>query len=298
MTTQTLLVTGASGHLGRRVIAHLLGTQGVSPAQIIATTRSPEKLADLAARGVQVRAADFSVPEGLPAAFAGADRLLLVSTDQVGARLTQQRAAIQAAQAAGVQHVVYTSMPAPERSPVIFAPEHAGTELALAESGLPGWTVLRNHWYFENVFMALPAIAATGVWATAAGDRGTADISRDDLAQAAAAVLASDRTGTATFTLSGGEALTTAQQAAGLAEVLGRPIQVVYQTADERRAALLGAGLPAPFAEMLVSFEVNQAQGYMEPVTGDFQAITGRAPQSHAAWLAGSAGALRGAAGR
>ena len=139
----TLLVTGASGQLGRRVITHLVQTHRVAAQNIIATTRKPEALADLAAQGVVVRSADFDDPVSLAKAFAGADRLLLISTDALdrpGRRLEQHVNAVNAAVKAGVKHVVYTSMPRPDPgSPIPFAPDHLGTEKALASSPL-GWT--------------------------------------------------------------------------------------------------------------------------------------------------------------
>ena len=143
----TLLVTGATGHLGQRVLHHLVDTLRVPGNRIIATTRKPESLSAWAVKGVVVRTADFENTASLTDAFRGARRLLLISTDAIdrpGRRLAQHKNAIDAAVQAGVSHVVYTSMPEPEGSPVVFAPDHAGTEAALAASTLPGWTVLRN----------------------------------------------------------------------------------------------------------------------------------------------------------
>ncbi|MGH8025616.1 MAG: NmrA family NAD(P)-binding protein, partial [Pseudoxanthomonas sp.] len=174
----TLLVTGVAGHLGRALLGHLLDTLKIPPGRIIATTRKPETLVELAARGVDVRAADFDDPASLVPAFTGADRLLLVSTDalmQPGQRLAQHRNAIDAAVQAGVKHVVYTSMPAPETSLVRFAPDHLGTEQALASSPL-SWTVLRNAWYFENLLHSVPGALAGGQWFSAAGEGGIAYI--------------------------------------------------------------------------------------------------------------------------
>src|ERR1700722_8416773 len=147
MTSErTLFVTGAGGHLGRRVVEILLEK---GAGKIVAGTRKPEKLADLAARGVEVRPADFDDPKGLEAALAGVDRVLIISTDAIdrpGRRLAQHRAAVAAATRAAVKHVVYTSMPNPETSPVVFAPDHLGTEQALKASGI-SYTILRNCWY-------------------------------------------------------------------------------------------------------------------------------------------------------
>jgi len=185
----TLLVTGASGHLGRRAAEILLETKA---GKVIAGTRDPSKIADLAAKGAEIRKVDFDDP-ALADAFKGVDRLLLISTDALdtpGKRLKQHKAAIEDAKKAGVKHIVYTSMPKPEPgSPIPFAPDHYGTEQALAESGI-GWTVLRNSWYQENLFHSLPQVLASGKWFSAAGDGKVAHVSREDAAYAAAAALA------------------------------------------------------------------------------------------------------------
>lgn len=288
--TTTLLVSGASGQFGQSVLNHLLDALRVEPQRIIATTRKPESLAAFSKRGVTVRAADFDDVGSLPAAFAGAQRALLVSTDALdrpGRRLAQHKAAIAAAEKAGVQHLVYTSMPEADKAIVMIAPDHAGTEAALAASSLPGWTVLRNHWYFENLFMSLPAILGNGGnWYHANGEGKSANIARDDLARAAATVLAGSETGKSTHTLSGGEALGTAEQAALISQVLGRPINVVPVPVAGLVQGMISAGLPEPVAQVLASFDANTAAGHVGTVTGDYQRITGRAPQTFAAWLA------------
>lgn len=284
----TLLVTGASGQFGRRVLTHLTDSLGLPADRIVATTRTPASLADWAAKGVTVRAADFDTPDSLPAAFAGAERLLLVSTDSIdrpGRRLAQHHAAIAAAKAAGVSHLVYTSCPEPETASVMVAPDHAGTEAALAAAGLPGWTVLRNHWYFENLFLTLPPVLATGRWFSAAGEGRIAHIARDDLAHAAAAALAADFTGTRTLTLSGDAAFTTAEIAALIGKTLGRDIEVIPVGAEQLVQGMVGAGLPEPLAQFLASFDVNTAAGFVGTVTGDVQALTGKPPLPFEAWL-------------
>lgn len=288
-TDPLLLVSGASGQLGRAVLDWLLDEAGVPAARLVATTRSPQSLADLAARGVQVRAADFDRPETLDAAFAGATRLLLVSTDALlepGQRLRQQRNAVDAAVRAGVQHVVYTSMPAPEPgSPLLFAPDHHGTEQALAASALPGWTVLRNAWYFENLFLTLGHVLESGHWYSAAGDGRIAHIARADLAEAAARVLAGDGRARQVLTLTGSEAFTTRQIAALVAQVAGKPIEVVDVPVAALEEGMRQAGLPGPLPAVFASFDSNTAAGGVAAITGDFQAITGRAPLPYREWL-------------
>jgi NAD(P)H dehydrogenase (quinone) len=158
---RTLFVTGASGHLGRRVVELLLEKDA---GKIVAGTRKPEKLADLEARGVVVRQADFEDPQGLEAALAGVDRVLIISTDAIdrpGRRLAQHRAAVAAAVSAGVKHAVYTSMPNPETSPVVFAPDHLGTEQALKASGV-SHMILRMCWYADFLIPTLAPAVASG----------------------------------------------------------------------------------------------------------------------------------------
>jgi NAD(P)H dehydrogenase (quinone) len=292
-----LLVTGASGHLGQRVLAHLIDTYGVAPSDVVAGTRKPGGLADWTARGVTTRAVDFDAPETLPAAFAGIERLLIISTDALGVpglRLKQHQAAIAAAAAAGVKHVVYTSLPHADTSAVSFAPDHWGTEQALAASSLPGWTALRNHWYFENILFSLPSLKASGTWYHAAGDGRRAHIARDDLARAAAAALAADFQGKRTLTQSGAEGFTIADLAAKLSPIIGKSLAVVPVSVDDLVAGMVAHGLPEPVARTFASFDAAQAQGHFMPVTGDYKALTGVDPTPFDAWLTANQALLAG----
>lgn len=286
--SDTLLVTGASGQLGRRVIAHLLQTHKVAPQRIIATTRKPETLADLAAQGVVVRQADFEDAASLAAAFAGADRLLLISTDAMdrpGCRLEQHLNAIQAAVKAGVKHVVYTSMPRPEPdSPIPFAPDHLGTEQALAASPL-SWTVLRHCWYAENLHHSLPSVLAGGQWYSAAGDGATAYVTRDDCARADAAALASPETARTTLDITGPQAWTVAQIATLVTQVLGKPIQVVPVSPEQLAQGMAAAGVPAFLVPLMVSFEVNAKAGNVSLVSDAVPRLTGTPAQQLKDWL-------------
>lgn len=284
----SLLVTGAGGQLGQRVLAHLLDTLQLPAARVVALSRRPEALAAWAARGVDVRHGDFDAPGSLDAAFHGVARLLLISTDALdrpGHRLEQHRAAIAAAERAGVRHVVYTSCPEPRDSPLLLAPDHAGTEDALAASALPGWTVLRNHWYFENLFMQLPSTLASGHWYSAAGDGRIAHIARDDLARAAAVALSDDGDTKRTLTLSGARAYSTAEIAALVAQAVGKPIQVLPVPVDALVQGMAAGGVPEPLARVLASFDANTAAGRVATVSGDYQALTGQAPQPFEQWL-------------
>jgi NAD(P)H dehydrogenase (quinone) len=282
----TLLVTGASGHLGQRVLHHLVNTLGVPAGRIIATTRKPATLADWAAKGVVVRASDFDDPASLVAAFEGAARVLLISTDTIGRRVAQHQAAIDAAVKVGATHVIYTSMPTPDKSLVLFAPDHAGTEAALAASALPGWTVLRNNWYFETLFLSIPSVLASGKWFTAAGDGRTASIARDDIARAAAAALAGAERGKVTYTLSGAKARTNAEIAALVSQAVGKPIEVIPVTGEDLVQGMVAHGVPEVMARVVASFDANTAAGQLADVTGDFKTLTGVEPQSLEEWLA------------
>ncbi|MBV8579941.1 MAG: SDR family oxidoreductase [Candidatus Eremiobacteraeota bacterium] len=276
----TLLVAGAGGHLGRRVVELLLDSGATN---VVAATRSPEKLADLVARGVTVRRADFDEPASLPAAFAGADRMLLISTDALGIpgrRLAQHRAAIDAAVRAGVQHVVYTSMPNPDPdSPINFAPDHRGTEEALEASGL-GYTVLRNNWYTDLLLAGVPAALASGKLVGAAGDGGAAYIARDDCARAAAAALRSTETASRTLNITGPAVVGYAEIAAILSEIGGKPVTYVPVEPAAFEAGLIAHGVPAVYAQISAEADVAKARGRMGPATGEFQALTGTSPTS------------------
>src|SRR4051794_5918635 len=290
-----LLVTGASGHFGQRVLHHLLNTLKVPAGEIIATSRKPDGLSSWAAKGVTVRASDFDDSASLAAAFDGAQRLLLISTDALdrpGRRISQHKAAVDAAVKAGVQHLVYTSMPKPEGSPIPFAPDHGGTEAAVAASALPSWTVLRNHWYYENLLGSLPSVLASGHWYSAAGDGRIAHIARDDLARAAAVALARDFTGKTTLTLSGSTARTTAEIAALVSKAAGKPIQVIPVPLEGLVQGMIGAGLPEPLARVYASFDTNTAAGRVSETTGDFKALTGVDQLPFEQWLAANEPAL------
>ncbi|QBM29193.1 SDR family oxidoreductase [Hydrogenophaga pseudoflava] len=291
-----LLVTGATGQLGKRVLHHLLDTLHVAPQDIIATTRRPQALVALSERGVEVRAADFDDPASLSGAFHGAQRMLLISTDPIdrpGRRQEQHTKAIAAAEKAGVKHLIYTSMPQPELSPLLIAGDHEGTERALALSDLKGWTVLRNHWYFENLYFTLPAVRAQGgQWYSAAGEGRLANISRDDLARAAAMVLASADGGRSTYTLSGSEALSTEEQAAILSQELRTSITVNQVPLEDLVQGMCKAGVPESVARVLASFDTNTAAGRVADVTSDYRLITGRDPQRFVDWVRAHRGLL------
>ncbi|MBZ9856705.1 SDR family oxidoreductase [Mesorhizobium sp. CA13] len=296
--TATLLVTGASGQLGRGVIQHLLDSLKVPPQRIIATTRNPENLADLAARGATIRAADFDDTASLEAAFKGADRVLIISTGELdllhGKRLRQHENAVVAAKKAGVGHLLYTSMPNPEPvSPVLFANDHYGTEQAIKASGIP-YTIFRNGWYQENLFMALPHAIASGHWYTSAGEGRIAHGARDDMAAAIAAGLASGSTDSKTYTLTGPQAYTTAEIAALVSEVTGKPLDVVQVSDDALTEGVKASGVPEDFAGVIVSFDVNTRAGRIAMVTDAVEMLSGRTPRTLRQFLEANKAALAG----
>ncbi|EJC80145.1 putative nucleoside-diphosphate sugar epimerase [Rhizobium leguminosarum bv. trifolii WSM2297] len=280
--SETILVTGAAGQLGQRVIHHLIETYKVAPGNIVAATRSPEKLSNLEKRGVVTRKADFDDVAGLEKAFSGVDRLLIISTDALdtpGKRLTQHKAAVAAAAKAGVKHIAYTSMPAPDDSLVTFAPDHLGSENAIKASGI-GYTIIRDAWYHDNYLHGMPHNLQGGKWYSATRDGKVATISRDDCALAIAAALASGTSESATYTLTGTQSLNNRQVAAIVSEAAGKPLEVVDVNDEQLGQGMRGAGLPGFVADMLVSADANIRAGKFDIVTEDFNKLTGKQPQS------------------
>jgi NAD(P)H dehydrogenase (quinone) len=296
--TATLLVTGASGQLGRSVINHLLDSLKVPPERIIATTRNPENLVDLAARGVTIRAADFDDTVSLEAAFKGADRVLIISTGEIdllhGKRLRQHENAVAAAKKAGVSHLLYTSMPNPEPvSPILFANDHYGTEQAIKASGI-AYTIFRNGWYQENLFMSLPQAIASGHWYTSAGDGRIAHGARDDMAAAIAAGLAAVSNESKIYTLTGPHAYSTAEIAALVSEVTGKPLAVVPVSDEALTEGVKAAGIPEDFARIIVSFDANTRAGRIALVTDAVEALSGRKSKTLKQFLEANKAALAG----
>lgn len=283
--SRTLLVTGASGHLGRRVVELLLEAEA---GPVVATTRSPEKLADLALRGVVVRKADFDYPRLLTDAFAGADRMLLISTDAIerpGLRLRQHRKAIDAALGAGVKHVVYTSLTNPGAdSPVLIAPDHRGTEEVLAASGL-SWTILRNNLYTDFLLGSLPQAIAAGKLFAAAASGGAAYVTREDCARAAAAALLSSDASRRILDIMGPAVVGFADLAWLVSDLTGRPVTYIPVEPAALKAGMVETGLPELVADVLVSFQVAMAQGKMGPATSAVEELTGQHPMSVAEFL-------------
>jgi NAD(P)H dehydrogenase (quinone) len=277
-TPPVLLVTGASGHLGRRVVELLLdGKVG----RVIAGTRDPAKVADLAAKGAEVRVIDFDKPETLAEGLKGVDRLLLVSTDSLLTRTEQQVRLVEAAAKAGVKHVVYTSAPAPRPSAKsVVADSHYWTEQALAASTLPGWTVLRNNIYAEIILIGLANALKSGQLYTATGKAGRNYVTREDCAAVAAAALASDFGGKRVLDVTGPAPVTQDEIAALASAIAGKTVTHVPLPPDALRQGMIGAGLPDFYADALVAFDVNAAEGYHAIATPTVKDLAGREPTS------------------
>lgn len=284
----TLLVTGASGQLGRRVVELLLkaDTGTVVADKVVATTRTPEKLTDLAEQGVIVRHADFNQPDSLREAFAGVDRLLLISTDSLeepGLRVKQHQAAIKEAEAAGVSHVIYTSVVNPGPGSVI--PDHYETEQALAASEL-NWTILRNNLYADLLPGKIGPAIEMGQLFSAAGDGRLAYISREDCAQAAAAALLSSFNGRRTLNITGPEALSTADLAALASKIANKSVTYVPLTKEELIKNMVAAGVPQPVAQFVAALDAATARGQFDVLSDDFAELTGHQPTAVADFLA------------
>lgn len=274
--SKPILVTGAGGHLGRRVVELLLA-QNAGP--VIAATRDPARIADLRDRGAEVRRIDFEAPGSLSDAFAGVGRALIISTDALdrpGRRLAQHRNAIDAAARARVEHVVYTSAPkAGPGSVIAVVPDHHATEQALEQSGL-GFTILRNNLYAELLLGALPRAVATGQHVTATEEGATAYLSREDCARAAAAALASSFTGRRVLEVTGPAAVTHRQIAQIASELTGKPIAYVSIPRAALEEGMVKAGLPAPVAAVYASFDEGAARGELDVVTSAVEDLTGK----------------------
>lgn len=270
----SIVVTGATGHLGRLVVEALL-KRGVPGSEIVATGRDTAKIEDMADRGIAVRRADFADPGSLADAFAGAETLLLVSTTTVGERIGNHRRAIEAAKAAGVSSIVYTSQTNAETATMKLATEHRETERYLRDSGIP-FVVLRNSWYLDNYTDQLPLFLQNGVIPGSAGHGRVSAATRADYAEAAAVVLTTEGHLGSVHELGGDHAFSLSELAAALSEASGEDIAYRDMPVEDLAAALRGAGLPAELADVLSDADLGIGRGELRTDSGELRRILGR----------------------
>jgi NAD(P)H dehydrogenase (quinone) len=287
----SIVITGATGQLGRLAVEQLLGA-GVPADQIVATGRDIAKLGELAAKhGVQTRQADLADPASLAAAFAGADKVLLVSTTTPSERFDNHRRAIDAARNAGVSLLVYTSTLNASDAEMLLADAHRQTENYLRDSGVP-FVILRNGWYLENYTAQLPLIAEHGALLGSAKEGRVSAASRRDYATAAAAVLTRDGHAGATYEL-GGDAFTLSELATSISEVLGDPVSYRDIPVEDYVNVLRSAGLPDEVAETVADADAGLARGELFTNSRDLERLLGQPATTRQQALA-EAAALRG----
>ena len=277
-----IVITGATGQLGRLVIQSLLNKLPAS--QIVAAVRNPARAADLAALGVQARKADYTDPALLEAAFQGAEKVLLISSSEIGQRAAQHRNVIDAAKKAGVSLVAYTSILHADRSPLGLAAEHAATEAYLRESGLPH-VLLRNGWYTENYLASVPPALQHGAFIGSAGEGRISSAARVDYADAAAVALTASGQAGKVYELAGDDSYTLTEFAAELSRQSGKPVPYVNLPEADYKAALLGAGLPEPIANLLADSDVGASKGGLFDEQRQLSALIGRPTTSLAALM-------------
>ncbi|MEU6596834.1 SDR family oxidoreductase [Streptomyces flaveolus] len=268
----SIVVTGATGHLGRHVVEQLL--EKVPAAQITAVVRDEAKAADLAARGVKLAVADYNVPETFDGLFAAGDKVLLISGNEFNkGRVGQHTVVIEAAKAAGVALLAYTS--APGTLTAALADDHRATEQVLLASGLP-YSLLRNGWYHENYTENLAPVLEHGAVVAAAGDGRVSSAARADYAAAAVAVLTGEGHENSTYELGGDEAWSFAEYAAELSRQTGREIVYNPVPVDALTGILTGAGVPAPVAGILAGVDASIEKGELVVSSGDLSRLIGR----------------------
>ena len=268
-----ILVTGATGQLGRLVIAALL--KKVPAASVVAAVRNVEKAKDIAALGVQVRQADYNKPESWDAALKGVDRVLLISSNEIGQRAKQHRVVVDAAKRAGVKLLAYTSVLRADTSVLGLADEHKATEEAIRASGVP-FVFLRNGWYTENYDSVVKSAPQVGAVYGCAGAGRVSAASRADYADAAAVVLASDGHAGKVYELGGDTAFTLSDLAAEIGRQVGKSIGYVNLGAPEYKKVLLGVGLPEPYAALLADSDTGISKGALYDESHQLSKLIGR----------------------
>ncbi len=269
-----IVVTGATGQLGHLVIKSLL--KKVPASGIVAAVRNVEKAKDLAALGVQVRQADYSQPASWDAALKGADKVLLISSSEIGQRAKQHRSVIDAAKKAGVKLLAYTSVLHADTSVLGLADEHRETEAYLRATGVPH-VLLRNGWYTENYAAGIPTALSLGAVYGAAGNGRISAATRADYAEAAAVALTADNQAGKTYELAGDTAFTLGEFAAEISRQSGKNIGYVNLPEAEYKKALLGAGLPEFLAELLANSDTGVSKGALFDEGHQLSKLIGRA---------------------
>jgi len=269
-----IVITGASGQLGRLVIEELLKTTPAS--QIAAAVRTPDRVQDLAALGVQVRQADYNQPNSLEGAFQGADKVLLISSNEIGMRFSQHKAVIDAAKKTGVKLLAYTSLLRADTSPLGVAEEHLATETYLKSCGIP-FVLLRNGWYTENYTASIPPALAHGAFLGCAGSGRISSAARADYAAAAAAVLTRDGQAGRIYELAGDDAYTLEDLAGEISRQSGKTVTYRNLPEAEFKAALVGAGLPEVIANLLADSDAGVSLGGLFDDSRQLSQLIGRA---------------------
>jgi NAD(P)H dehydrogenase (quinone) len=286
----TIVITGATGQLGRLVIEALLD-HNVPAGQIVAAGRDLAKIADLADRGVQLRPIDFNDPGSLRTAFAGAEKVLLVSGTALGQRVEQHRNAIEAAKEAGVGLIAYTSVAGSDQTGMLLAADHRATEKVLSESGVP-FVLLRNSFYLENYTGQIAAYLEQGAVVGSAGIGQLSAATRADFAEAAAAVLLRDDQAGKVYELGGDQPFTIGELAEEVSAATGRPVEYQDLPVEQYRQVLVGVGLPEPYAAILADSDLGIARGELLVTGGDLSTLIGRAATPMREAVRAAAGAV------
>lgn len=268
-----IAVTGATGQLGRLVIDLLLKT--LNPHEIVALVRDPLKAQDLGAKGVDVRQADYNQPETLRSALVGVQRLLLISSSEVGQRKSQHRAVIEAAKSSGVQLLAYTSILHADKSTLGLAVEHRDTEQALEESGL-NYVLLRNGWYSENYTASVPQAVEHGAILGSAQEGRISSAAREDYAGAAALVLTSEGQAGKVYELAGDESYSLSELATEVAKQSGKTVVYTDLPQEQYKAVLIAMGLPEGFAGLLADSDAAAAKGDLFDDSRQLSQLLGR----------------------
>lgn len=269
----SIVVIGATGKLGRLVVEDLLA-KNVPAGDIVAAGRNQTALEELGALGVRTATVDFGRPDTIGAALSAGDTLLLISGSEVGRRIDQHRNVIEAAKAAGVARIVYTSAPQATTSALILAPEHKATEELIVASGLP-YTILRNGWYNENYVATVDQARQTGVVLASAGDGKVSSANRSDYAEAAAVVLTQDGHEGKVYELSGDTAWDQSHLASVIGEIIGSPVTYRSVTPEEQAAILKEAGLDEGTIGFVVGLDGNIRDGLLGETSGELAALIG-----------------------